>query len=239
MKILECVICRVFIFVFGILFCLAATAIIFINPLLNGIVKPAIIDSLNKDKANTFSIANIHFIPSLNTMFISNLSFARGDSTNNFVVKTSCISVEGINWLKLIAGSGYSFTELLIEKPVIIIKHQRGKINNETSTSKSNESWGRQLSGLLPEELKSLKVSKVIIHSGKFVQQNKTEEESIIDTINNFSFNISDFAPSDSSKELSSFEDFNLKIEGFHRRWEKSGYDFLMGDIETSSEKSI
>ena len=215
----------------------------FINPLLNEIVKQKIINSVNKNRNNKLSIEKVHFIPSLNRLFVSNLYFryinSNDKKSDSVIVKFPLVSIGGINWPKLISGSGYSFTELRLEKPMIIIRKETGEMKKGKKVSDENQSWGKQLSEAFPKEIKTLKIAKINVESGKFIYQCKTTRENITDTINSISLVISNLAPSDTTKNLSLFDNFKLKLKGFHRRWNKSGYDFKVNNIEASSQNSF
>jgi hypothetical protein len=237
-KIWECFICRILIYIAGALLGIIVTIFIFINPLLNAIVKPEILDSVNRNNKIALEIEDMHFSPALNSLFIGNLNFSHYDSSDSakdsIAAASNLISFAGINWVELFSGN-YSFDELIIKEPLIIVKRENRKTGRKSNTSDSNSPWGKQLSKLLPERFK---FSKIVVDSGRFINQSKSGEENINDTINSFSFIISDFAPDKWSKELNLFEDFELKIKDFHRRWNKSGYDFKIKTINASGKRS-
>jgi len=117
---------------------------------------------------------------------------------------------------------------------IIIKRIEYRETKNENSLK--NLPWGKQILNLLPEELS--KISKLIVNSGKLIHQNKTDEESINDTIDNFSIIISGINTEENRRHLIFADGLELKVKRFHRRWDESGYDFKINSLEASSKNS-
>ena len=147
---------KILLIFFGVVIVLIIAIMIFIDPLLNSMVKPKLLDYANKNKKITLEFDKLDYSLFTNSLSVLNSKFTYSDSSasgsDSLSVQTPSISFSGINWLKLVFGSYNSFNEITITEPFIFIKrtHNRGVDN---TTNPVDLPWGKRLQELLPEEL--------------------------------------------------------------------------------------
>ncbi len=190
LKIWNCAVCRIGLILFTIvlilLFLLSALA----NPILNWIVKPQIVNTVNKNgKANLhidfldYSLFQNRLISYKTFLTITDSTQLSKDSINIIV---PYFSVSGINWINLLFGSGYSLSDTVTKEPEIRIKsYNYSKNNSQKNTStrdtinSSDSTLAQQLAKFLPDGLNPLRIGTITIHSANIVRTIQAEHKTI------------------------------------------------------------
>gem|GEM_PF-6002424 len=213
---------------------LIASAVI--NPILNAVVKPQITESLNKNESVQLNIGGIEYSLFQNKLILFNSSLSIKDSLSkedNLNIFLPVVSVNGINWLKLM-GEGYSFGDIIVNKPRIKIEQN---VNSDSTSSqddnKSDLTPAESIVNLIPENLLPLKISSIKINSASIV--NKIKDETI-DSIKNLSLNIEDIFIEE--KRNSVFEEIELSIKNLYKKFPDGGYYLTVESINLSSGNS-
>ncbi|RPI70041.1 MAG: hypothetical protein EHM47_12840, partial [Ignavibacteriales bacterium] len=124
-----------------LLFILSALA----NPVLNYIIKPDIIKSINSSNNVNLQIETLNFSLLQNKVSGYQSSLSIIDSSDSQIdtikIHTPVIAISGINWFTLITGKGYSFGDVIIEKPQLRLNsYHYSDDNPEENTNDKTDS---------------------------------------------------------------------------------------------------
>ncbi len=149
-----------------IIICILILLIILINPILNIVAKPKILNSLKSRKnlnvnagyagynvfTQNFSIDNIR---------ISMKDSASGDSADFYI---PYFQMSNLKLLKLIVGSGLSFNEMIFNHPHLFVKRTFKNNKKELKKNENKDPDNSAFLNILPERLKPLTFRQISIN---------------------------------------------------------------------------
>ncbi|MDO8549293.1 MAG: hypothetical protein Q7S39_03950 [Ignavibacteria bacterium] len=213
-------------------------------------MKPQIINSVNRDGKIDLQIEFLDYSLFQNALTSYKTILTLTDSTGLAKDSTSIIipysTINGINWITLLFGSGYTFGNLIIDNPEIRIKNfiypenQMQKNNSPGNTVKSS-SIAQQITNILPDELNPLKISKIVINSANLIKIIQDENKTV-DSVKNISISISDLNLNKDfnykDDENSIIGNYEIRIKEFHQKMSGPGYDLKISSITASGNSS-
>jgi hypothetical protein len=211
------------------------------NPVLNWVVKPKIINSVNNESVN-LQIAGIDFSLFQNRIIIYNSVLTINDSANNNRINIPYISANRINWFTLLFKDGYKFGNVIISEPKIFLKNyslnNSKRVSGQDTSYSSDSTLAQHLAKLIPEGLNPLILDNLKINSATLIHQSFKEKEiQTAYSIKNISVAFSDIYL-DNIINKSPIGSFELSIQDFHQRISQPAYDFKISSIEISSRSA-
>lgn len=174
---------RVTAIVAGVVVVLIVLTLVFIDPLLNWLVKDKLTAAVNKQGGQELSIQSLHYSVFDNALFLEGITYNRRDTAQDGVatlkVDTKYISISGASWFGLLFGSGLQLDELMFQSPRIALIHTQSTFAQDTTaidTTSSQKSVADMLAEALPDKLRPLRVKQILVDSGTFTQQHKGKD---------------------------------------------------------------
>ncbi len=141
--------------------------IISINPVLNGIVKPKILNPVNQNKNINVKIGYIGYNVFTQKLSIESTQVILKDSTSGDSTKfqiPNC-EVSDFKMFKLILGNGLSFENIVINHPHLFINRSSGGNEKDPKTKNKKNSNDNELLSFLPKKLKPFSFEKISINN--------------------------------------------------------------------------
>ena len=246
-KFWKCIICRIGIIAFTSVIVLIFLLSVLANPVLNWIVKPQILNSINNDKTD-LQIKAIDFSLIQNKITLYNIILKTNDSSQSesyfTIINIPHLSVSGMNWFSFLFKNGDSFGDIVIDKPKIIIQiyNYTDSSNRIKDSSKASDlSPASKLSKLIPDKLNPLQIDNIIINSVEITRTTQyavDKKDKTIDSVKNLSLILSDIYLDKNADykdgKKSVLGNYELNIKEFHRKIFSRGYDFKISSLTAS-----
>ena len=141
--------------------------IILINPILNGIIKPKILRSINEDRKINVSIDYVSY-----NFFTHNLTFEnasikikKASSANTDSIIIPYCKFTDLNAFNILIGNGLSFDNLILDKPHIFADLSDSVSEKDSSKTNDKNSFEENILEALPDKLKPLSFETIGINS--------------------------------------------------------------------------
>ncbi len=244
---------RVIIIAAGALLFFFLAVIIFSDPLLNSLVKDKLVAKANSAKNTNLHIDDMSYHLFSNSVEAAGIRFsyedssAAGRTTYNIVIAS--FEISGINWFKVIFGSGLSIGTTVVKQPVLQVKSETGekqqdkKENSGNGKQKYTPLFSKSFASGLPSRINPLNINKLEIRSGKLFRTSDTGDETTKDTISNFNLDISgiiiDSTRSDSSLKYIIANGFRFEAQNISRKYVKGGNILAVDSVLVSGDDSL
>ncbi len=202
------------------------------GPFLNGIIKPKILKSINKNENIKLVIEDLTYNLFTNNFYLERNSFYtknNSEEKDSFKINAPSITIGGINWLNYFFNNKIDVNNIQVNNPQINI--YSSKNISKSSSSNSNSFNLKSLNNFLFE------CSRININSGSLIRKNT--EGKTVDSINSFTIQITDIDIDSSNDKDSKFiKNISLDVKGIYKLFVIEGYKLKIGLISVSSSNS-
>lgn len=235
---------RVTAIVAGVVVVLIVLTLVFIDPLLNWLVKGKLTAAVNEQGGQELSIQSLHYSVFDNALFLEGITYNRRDTAQDGIatlkVDTKYISIGGASWFGLLFGSGVQLDELMFQSPRIAMIHTQSTSAQDTTaidTTSGAKSVADMLAEALPDKLRPLRVTQVLVDNGTFTQQHKGRDIAS-DSIANVFLTIDGLAVDSAGSSTKLYSSVNLRTSAVAWGLSESDYAVRADSVAFSSTDS-
>lgn len=228
-----------------------AAVFIFPDPILNGIVKTKIENSINEKGKYELKIGNINFHPFSNSFDMSNIQFNTKDISGkdkSIYINIPALYLGNPNWLALVFGSGLHLNKIEMNYPFVkLIETETGGTEKTDSTKLKNKIHNLNdirilMTSSIPEKLLSLEADELTVNSAAYIRQmNLLNRIQTVDSVKSLSVKIEDIEldKKTGKKTLAFAEDVTLSIKGINHFFRQSKYRIKIDSLSLSTRDSL
>lgn len=234
---------RVTAIVAGVVVVLIVLTLVFIDPLLNWLVKGKLTAAVNEQGGQELSIQSLHYSVFDNALFLEGITYNRRDTAQDGIatlkVDTKYISIGGASWFGLLFGSGLQLDELMFQSPRIAMIHTQATARDTTAidTTSGAKSVADMLAEALPDKLRPLRVKQILVDNGTFTQQHKGRDIAS-DSIANVFLTIDGLAVDSIGSGTKLYSSVNLRTSAVAWELPESDYAVRADSVAFSSADS-